>query len=381
MRFNIKQYLKTVEHTFFKAEGTPGRLSPKRLLIVGLIFVFYPLWQIGIRTAYLLDNIFYPDHLEQEVTQPIFIIGNFRSGTTFLHRLLSKDNSSTSLSSWEIYLAPSVVGRKFFRWLMKINYLIGNPTKAVFNLFNRIVEKESDMHKIGLTEPEEDSQLLFHIWSSYNLLAFFPFPKLIKKYIYYDEQVPEEEKEKDMNYYTESVKKHVYSHEGRRLISKNPSYSPKVKTLHKHFPDAKFINIIRSPLQVIPSSISMFSKHCQYYGDPEAEYNLQETVIEHSKHWYVYPHQYLKQLPQDQYIRIRYKDLVRDPKGTVERIYKRFNFDLGPEYARILSTEADRAKSYRSKHRYSLRKMGLSRSRISKEFGSLDNYIKLDSAD
>ena len=46
------------------------------------------------------------------------------------------------------------------------------------------------MHKIGLDEVEEDGQVLFHIWSSFDLLAFFPFPKLIRKYIYYDDQVP-----------------------------------------------------------------------------------------------------------------------------------------------------------------------------------------------
>jgi hypothetical protein len=118
------------------------------------------------------------------------------------------------------------------------------------------VEKDADMHKIGITEAEEDGHVLLHIWSSYNLLAFFPFPELIKKYIYYDDQVSAEEKSMDMEYYTEVVKKHIYTHNGKRYISKNPSYSPKVKTLHERFPDAKFINIVRNPLQVIPSSQS-----------------------------------------------------------------------------------------------------------------------------
>jgi hypothetical protein len=125
----------------------------------------------------------------------------------------------------------------------------------------------------------------------------------------------------------------------------------------------------------------MYSKHCKYYGDPETEYNLQETVIEHSKHWYVYPHQYLKKLPPDQYIRVRYKDLIQDPEGTIERIYKRFNFDLNPDYVKLLNAEAEKAKTYKSKHKYSLRKMGLSRSRIVKEFRSLRNYYELESTD
>ncbi len=328
------------------------------------------------RIAYLFDNLFYPDHQDQDVKEPVFIVGNFRSGTTFLHRLLTKDDQSTSFTSFELYMAPSVVGRKFYRWLLKVNYAIGNPARWVNGLFNRIVEKEAYMHKIGLDEAEEDGQVLFHVWSSFDLLAFFPFPKLIKKYIYYDDQVPADVKKRDMDYYSEIVRKHIYSHGGKRYISKNPSYSPKVKTLHQYFPDAKFINIVRNPLQVIPSTISLYSKHCQTYGDPENEYNLQETVIEHSKHWYLYPHQYLKSLPSNQYVRILYKDLVADPEGTIRDIYQRFNFEIRPEFAEILRAEAEKAKSYKSKHSYSLKKMGLSKQRIQREFQIITKQIE-----
>ncbi len=375
MRFNLSLYFKTMQVAFFKSEGTPGRLSPKRFLINLFIFLFWPVWQLFTRIAYLFDNLFYPDFHDQEVKEPIFIVGNFRSGTTFLHRLLNRDNSSTSITSWELYMAPSVVGRKISQWLLKVNKLIGNPARWVIALFDKIVEKEAVMHKIGLEEAEEDSQLLFQIWSSFDLLAFFPFPNLIRKYIYYDDQVPPEEKARDMAYYSEIIKKHIYAHGGRRYISKSPSHSPKVKTLHHFFPDAKFINIVRNPLQVIPSSISLFSKHCQTYGDPENEYNLQETVIEHSKHWYLYPHQYLKTLPPDQYIRVYYTDLIADPEGTIRKIYQQFNFDLNPEYAAILRAEAEKARSFKSKHHYSLRKMGLSKQRIEREFGFITSQL------
>lgn len=368
MRFNLKLYFETIRYAFFESEGTPARLTPKRFLINLFIFLFWPAWQLGIRLAYLMDNLFYPDYQQQEIKEPIFIVGNFRSGSTFLHRLLSKDDQSTSFTSWELYLAPSVVGRKFYHWLMRINYAIGNPARWLIRLFHRIVEKESPMHKIGLTEPEEDGQVLFHIWSSFDLLAFFPFPKLIRKYIYYDDQVPEDVRKRDMEYYAELVRKHIYTHNGRRFISKNPSYSPKVKSLHQKFPDAKFINLVRNPLQVVPSSISLFSKHCRTYGDPELEYNLQETVIEHSKHWYSYPHQYLKNLPPEQYIRVQYRDLVEDPRGTVESIYHQFGLNLSPGFRKVLAAEADKAKNFQSKHRYSLKKMGLSKRRLQREF-------------
>lgn len=368
---NIGLFLKTLYYSLFKSKDTPGRLSPKRLLILAFIFLFYPFWLFSIRTAYLLDNLFYPEYHDQEIKQPIFIIGNFRSGTTFLHRLLVKDTGATCLTSWEIYVAPSIVGRRYLRWLMKLNYAIGNPVQRVINIFDRIMEEYSYMHRVGLNEPEEDGQVLFHIWSSYDLLAFFPFPKLIRKYIYYDQMVPEEDRERDMEYYREVLKKHIYSHKGKRYVSKNPSYSPKVRTLHQKFPDAKFINLVRNPLQVIPSSISLLSNHLRTYGDPESEYELQDTVIEVSKHWYVYPHRYLKQLPADQYIRINYRDLTSDPKGTVERIYRQFGLEISPEYEKILKIEAEKARNFRSKHQYSLQEMGLDQKRIQSEFKNI----------
>ena len=84
---------------------------------------------------------------------------------------------------------------------------------------------------------------------------------------------------------------------------------------------------------------------------------------------------YLKHLPPDQYIRLRYKDLVADPKGTVEKIYQRFGFEMSDEYEKILQMEASKAKSFRSRHRYSLKKVGLSKRRIIREFSSINKQL------
>jgi omega-hydroxy-beta-dihydromenaquinone-9 sulfotransferase len=378
MKLNIRLYVKTIYYAFFKSQGTPGRLSPKRFFILVFIFLFYPIWHFSIRVAYFLDNLFYPDYQRQDVKQPIFIVGNFRSGTTFLHRLLAKDQTATSLTSWEMYLAPSVVGRKLLHWGMRLNYAIGNPVQRIVDAFDRIVAQNSDIHKFGLNEAEEDGHVLFHIWSSYDLLVFFPFPNLVNRYIYYDEQIPAEERARDVRYYHEVLKKHVFAHHGKRFISKSPSYSPKVHTLHEEFPDAKFINLVRNPLEVIPSSISLFSNHWKAYGDPESEYSLQETIIEHSKYWYLYPHRYLKRLPPDQYICIRYKDLIADPEGAVKMIYQRFGIELSPEYACVLHLESEKAKNYKSRHNYSLRAVGLKKQRILREFARIFRQFNFD---
>lgn len=370
MTFNLKLYLKTLWVSFFKSDGTPGKLTPKRFFILLFIFLAYPIWHFSIRLAYGLDQLFYPEVKNQDIEQPIFIIGNFRSGTTLLHRLLAKDQRFTGMKAWEIYVAPSIVQRKIIKWIMKVNRMVGNPIQKLIDSFEHALRNYSYMHRTGLNEIEEDAHVLLQIWSSYELFAFFPFPELINDYIYYDQQIPEEQQNMDMAYYREVLQRHVYANNGKRYISKSPSYSPRVKTLHKWFPDAKFINLVRSPLRVIPSAVSMFANHWKTYGEPEQEYpkTAQEIIQKQAKHWYIYPHQYLKSLPQDQYVMVRYQDLVADPKTTVEGIYKRFNIELTAEYEQTLAIESEIAKQYKSRHKYSLKSMGLDENRLSDEF-------------
>lgn len=380
MKPNFRLFFKMMYRSFFNSEGTPGRLTPKRFFVLLFIFLFYPLWHYSIRLAYGLDELFYPEHQDQNIEQPIFIVGNFRSGTTLLHRLLAKDEHFTGMKSWEIYVAPSIVQRRFIRWIMKINRYIGNPARRIINNFEKALREYSYMHKTGLSAVEEDGQIFLHIWSSYNLFAFFPFPDLVRNYIYYDDQVSEQQKEIDMQYYQEVLKRHVYAYGGKRYISKNPTYSPKVRTLHEKFPDAKFINLVRNPMRVIPSSVSMFSNHWRTYGDPEGEYPPPgpTTILEHARHWYVYPHQYLKNLPADQYKMVRYKDLIADPQATVESIYEQFGIEMTPEYRRILHQESEKAKRYKSNHSYSLEEMGLDQKQIAREFQSAVRDYDLD---
>lgn len=379
MKLNLKLYLKTIWISLFKSNDTPGKLTPKRFIVLLIIFLLYPIWYFSLRLAYGLDQLFYPEYREQQIDQPIFIVGNFRSGTTLLHRLMAKDPQFTGMKTWEIFVAPSIVQRKIIHWLLRINDLIGKPIQRLISGFEKSLKAYSYMHKTGLDEIEEDSHIFFHIWSTYDLFAFFPNPELIREFIYYDDDIPEEQKEQEMIYYKEVIKRHIFANHGKRYISKSPQYSPKVKTLHMNFPDAKFINLVRSPLNVIPSSVSMFSNHWKTYGDPLGDYPQPgpDVMQEQAKHWYLYPHQYLKKLPYDQYFVLRYKDLVTDPKAVIEAIYRQFGIKMTREYQKILTRESEKAKQFKSHHKYSLRKMGLNQRKIKRDFSKAIKEYKL----
>ena len=368
---NIQDYFQYLYTSFFESGNTPGRLTGRRLGVIGFVFLVYPLWVVYLGVGYLLDEIFFRGYHRRELEEPIFIIGNFRSGTTFLHRLLLEDEQNTGIRTWEIYFAPSVSYRKLIDWVRKVSRMIGSPIRWLVNRFDESLNEYSYMHKTGMRQFEEDSHLFYHLWSSYNLFALFPFPKFARKYIYYDQLVSPARRRFESSYYRNLIKRHLHFHGGGRYISKNPDFSPMVRTLLEQFPDAKFINIIRDPRRVVPSTINMWANHWHTFGNPEEAYPLQDTLLDHIKHWYRYPHEVLKDLPDDRYAVIYFEDFVADPQKEIEYLYNRFEMEVSPEFRDILAFQTQRSRNYRSNHNYSLDKIGLDPEVISREISPL----------
>jgi hypothetical protein len=375
---NIREYYQHLYTSLFESRNTPGRLSARRVGVILFIFLVYPFWVVYLVFGYLLDEIFYRGYRRQEVKEPIFIVGNFRSGTTFLHRLLLEDQQNTGIRTWEIYFAPSVSYRKLINAIRRVSRLIGSPIRWLVNRFDESLNEYSYMHKTGMRQFEEDSHLFYHVWSSYNLFAIFPFPKFARKYIYYDERVSPARRRFESRYYRNLIKRHLHYHGGGRYISKNPDFSPMVKTLLERFPDAKFINIVRDPQRVVPSTINMWANHWHTFGTPAEAYPLQEILLDHIKHWYRYPHEVLSGLPQDRYAVLYFDRFTANPRAEIERLYDQFGMEVSPEFREVLEEQTRRSRNYRSSHDYSLEEIGLDPELISREFSPVLEIYRPD---
>jgi len=367
MPFNYSLYFKSFHYSFFKSTGTPGRLSRKRLVLLLFLFFAFPIWNLYIRLGFALDKIFFPSY-QIESPDPVFIVGNYRSGSTFFHRLLLRDPQFTCLKAWEIYFAPGLSHRKLLRFILRLSKGIGGPVQRFIRWFDRSLNDIYPMHKTGLMTYEQDSQLFYHIWSSYNLFAIFPFPELAEQFIYYDRDVPDSRREKNFSYYREIIKKHFSLHPGKRYISKNPDFSPAVRTLLEFFPEAKFINLVRPPEKMVPSLVNLWASNWKAYGSPQDPYPLLDTLYEQAHHWYRYPHTVLSQLPPDRYQAVDFNRFVQNPKQVIEGIYEQFGFDLTPEYRDILMAETVAARNYPNNNHYPLNRMGFSEDDLRERF-------------
>ena len=122
MRYNIRLFLKLAYWSLFKSAGTQARLTPHRISALFLWFVVMPIHHLLSWIGFGLDEIFHRAYRKQVVEAPIFIIGNFRSGSTLLQRLLAQDEEHlTAMRTWEIYLAPSITQREFWRVVNRLD--------------------------------------------------------------------------------------------------------------------------------------------------------------------------------------------------------------------------------------------------------------------
>ena len=97
-----------------------------------------------------MDRVFFPGYRKQPIDRPIFIVGNPRSGTTFLHRLLlGAGGDLAAFELWEM-LFPAMTARK----------LLGR----VITRFERLSPARyhpSDIHDTSLRGIETDDALWF----------------------------------------------------------------------------------------------------------------------------------------------------------------------------------------------------------------------------
>jgi hypothetical protein len=376
MPFNFRLYLTDFFYSLFRSGGTPARLSAKRVLIITFLFFAYPIWNLYIRIGYALDKILFPDLKHLYTPDPIFIIGNYRSGSTFFHRLLLRDSQFTCLQAWEIYFAPALSHRKLIQFMLKISSKIGSPLQKAVQAFDQLLNEIYPMHETGLYTYEQDSQLFYHTWSSFNLFAVFAFPELARRYIYYDQAVSDKERRRQFSYYKNVITRHLYNHPGARYISKNPDFSPAVETLLQQFPNARFINLVRPPHEMLPSAINLWASNWRAYGSPQEGYPYIDVIKEYARHWYYYPHKILSELGADRYQVVHFHKLISDPKAEILRIYDQFGLEANQEMLQVLEDES--IISRKEFGRYPLDAMGLEGDDLKEEFRPFLEDYNLD---
>lgn len=251
---------------------------------------------------------------------PIFIIGNYRTGTTFLITMLSKDRSRGYVSN--------LLGYTFSMFL------------AVPKLSRRLVDaslpeyRPMDNIKMGSDEPTEDEYCL-GTYSKYGYYHGMIFPKKFKDLArYHSFEGLKKDAEKWQGQYDHLLRILTHIYGGRQLFLKNPAIAFRVKYILKRYPDAKFIFTKRNPYTLYASNLHYYRKVVPLYTlQNYTEEMLKKEILDHYSEMVDKVEEARSIIPDGNFLEIKYEDFIHDPMPFMKQIYKQFKLN-GWEKAR-----------------------------------------------
>ncbi|MEL6455151.1 MAG: sulfotransferase [Cyanobacteria bacterium J06623_5] len=272
---------------------------------------------------------------------PIFIVGHWRSGTTFLYNVLSR-------SPQFAYVSPLSTG---LPW----DFL------TLGNLLRPILEKALpegrfiDKVPVEPDSPQEDEIAL----ASMQTLSFYHglyFPKRFVQHfnagIFFEGCHPSEiaRWEQAIAHF---YKKLQLQSPQQQLLIKNPVYTARIRQLRKLWPTAKFIHIYRNPYIVFQSTLNFYRKLFPEIAlQPFDQVPIREIVLKSYPKMMTALLQDSQQLPPQDFVTLQFETFEANPIEQLQRIYRQLELEgwksAEPAFQQYLNAQ----KTYQ-KNRYS----------------------------
>ena len=312
-----------------KNGGVYWKKIPKALAITVSSILTSPL-QLAQWILYLIKR-----KKTYEIEDPIFIIGHWRSGTTYLHYLLCKN--------------PKYGYITYYQGFMPTVSIIGGPILKKF--LTLIIPKKRPQDNIELSSdlPHEEENSIANFSSQSASHSFF-FPKNEKYYKKFAllEGLSSREYNKWKKAYRRMMQEISLANGFKPLVVKNPHNSGRIKGLLDLYPNAKFIHIYRDPFDVIPSTYLMYDLviQTQYLN----KFTKEETM---DKIFYYYKttmqnlFDQISLIPEENLFEIRFEDFQHDAASIVRQLYAKFNMEYKPEVEKRINDYADSKKDYK----------------------------------
>ncbi len=350
-----------------------ARLSWRRLLVMA---GFVPLFLVvqGIHwLGFALDEVFFRGYRRIRIREPLFVLGVPRSGTTHLHRVLAQDPQFTTFSTWECLFALSITERRFWLGFVRLDRLIGAPIARLATWIESHVFAGLDqIHPMQLGEPEEDYFALTAVLACFILILPFPGSELLWRMGRFDHDMSEHERNRLLDYYEGCLKRHLYVHgPDKRLLSKNAAFAPLAGSLAARFPDARFIACLRPPAETLPSQLSALRPGMRLFDVEAAMPDFRDRLLARLAFYYENLHRVLDSLPAQRCVILEMRSLGADLAATVHDAYRRLDLTASPTFQRRLLSAQEKARAYRSQHRYDAAMEGIDRALIEDRFGPI----------
>ncbi|MBP5197290.1 MAG: sulfotransferase [Bacteroidaceae bacterium] len=255
---------------------------------------------------------------------PFFILGHWRSGTTFVHNIFAQDPHFAHTTTYQTCF-PHLMMR--WQWLFKFFMNLAIPER-----------RPTDYMPLSVDQPQEEEFALQNTCpiTYYN---FWVFPKSMREYcdrfLTMKKATREETEEfkeqfqklvKISIWNTENLHPEGYKYDRLQYLSKNPPHTGKVKILTEMFPEARFLHLRRNPYTVFESSRAFISETMvplQWNCITMEE--LEQNILYAYRELYFAYEEQKKYIPEGHLMEVKFEDIEHNPYETIKSIYEKLS--------------------------------------------------------
>ena len=270
------------------------------------------------------------------ILPPLFILGHWRSGTTWLHEILARDERFGYANSYQVSFPHTFLSTEKCNARLMAPFL---PRR-----------RPMDGMEMKFSSPQEDEFAICASTLESPCLAWV-FPRQKQEFAKYLtlNSLSAEELAEWRDAFLWFLRKLQFQC-NLLLVLKSPHHTARIRHLLKWFPEAKFVHIRRDPYRVIQSSLhtrrvlhGWHTLQCDSLEDVEA-WTIQQYAEMHRAFF-----EQKESIPEGRFHEIPFEALEKDPIGEIGRLYRTLDLpDFGqfePSLRRYLNSVADYKKN------------------------------------
>ncbi len=309
-----------------------------------------------------LDRLFFAKLRTTRPERPIVLVGNPRTGTTFLQRFLADNGFGAGMELF-LMLYPSL----FLQAMLK-------PVLPLLEKLSPAKFHSTEAHHTSLTSVEtDDVAILFRYIDGFFLYGFFLAFDDEELWPQFDPNV-RDTSERDFAWLDALWSRSLVKHDAERNIAKLFSLSVRLPKFLQQFPQAQILYMARDPLSVLPSSMSLvIGVLDRAFGFWSLPPDLQKRWLDRLYFGFI---MLLKRFHEDWesgaidhsrvYI-VRYDRMMSDFETVMEEMCNFLEHPMTPELRQKVAALGEKQRKYQSGHEYDLAKFGLSEEKIRKD--------------
>jgi Sulfotransferase family len=306
----------------------------------------------------------HPEVAAEPVDAPIFVIGMFRAGTTFLGRLLDQDPANRSLLRWESSDPVPPPAPE--------NHRSGPRVAAAqvgADMLEQLNPRMRAIHHEDADGPTECIAVMSQDFKSMSWEAITNVPEYGRWLRAVDQRSAYQ--------YHRLVLQILQSGGVRgRWTLKSPHHAIALDALTAVYPDARLVLVHRDPVVLSASVCSLISTLSGTFTDADHTAYIAE-------HWTATLEESIRRIdgfrdahPEHPIVDVQYADLIRDPVATARAVYAGCNTELSAGADRAIAQYvATHPKGALGAHRYEVRELGLDPAALRERFaGYVERY-------